>query len=278
MIALITPTGRRPDQIRNCERWMGNQTYTSNILWCIVDDCSPSTIKTLGEGFGSNWNIVKLFPKPEWRSGQITQGRNILCALDTIEKFPEVKSIFIIEDDDYYSPSYLEEMTKRLVGYKVAGELLTIYYNVVSRTWIRNRNKTHVSLFQLVFTRDMIDLFKKSLQAKFIDMEFFNLLYKNKYEKDINLFKGDDYAIGIKGMVGRRGIGAGHVMNLGGRNDSRLKYLTEKIGNDASYYERYYIHYRGSRNKRLDKTGIRERTEVPPGRKNDNRRGFEPWK
>ncbi len=278
MIALITPTGRRKEQIENCERWMRNQTYIGDILWCVVDDCYPSTIMSLGEGFGANWNIIKLFPEPKWRSGQITQGRNIRCALDTIEQYPEVKAIFIIEDDDYYKPVYLEAMIDRMGEYDVVGEKFTIYYNVLSRTHFRNRNDSHASLFQMAFTPRVAELFREQLNERFIDMAFFDKLYKNGMHDRINLFQGEDFAIGIKGMRGRQGIGAGHGRHIRGINDSELKYLTKKIGDDASYYERCYIHYGSSRDKRPDKTGIRKHPGISSGRKDDNRRWFEPWK
>jgi len=44
MIALITPTGARPKQIRLCAEWMKRQTYNGSVLWIVVDDAIPITV------------------------------------------------------------------------------------------------------------------------------------------------------------------------------------------------------------------------------------------
>ena len=108
MIYLITPTGARPQQIRHCAEWMKNQTYTGKATWIIVDDGLPETTEFIKEDFKENWEIIKVFPRPAWMPGMNTQGRNIAAGLSKVENGKD-NIVFIIEDDDYYKPVYIEK-------------------------------------------------------------------------------------------------------------------------------------------------------------------------
>jgi hypothetical protein len=139
MIVLITPTGGRPDQISICSHLMHKQTYQGKVVWIIVDDCIPQTTDFINVDFRENWTIIKIYPIPSWSSGQNTQARNILVGINTLlASYPkeEIEAIFIIEDDDYYKPVYLQRMTEQLKGFDIAGEINTIYYNVVHRVHV----------------------------------------------------------------------------------------------------------------------------------------------
>ena len=208
MIALITPTGGRQKQIELCAKFMKNQTYEGKVLWIIVDDGKVVTTNSITEDFRDNWTIIKLYPTPKWSKGDNTQARNLLEGLNVIEYFHTITAIFIIEDDDYYCPQYLEIMTKKLEGYKLVGQRYTIYYHITARAWLENANTKHSSLFQVAFTPDLIPSFRKICKAKatFIDINFF----REVDNKDIYLFNGAPLAVGIKGMDGRAGIGMGH--------------------------------------------------------------------
>jgi hypothetical protein len=110
MIALITPTGGRPDQIDLCDIYMHRQNYTGKVVWVIVDDCEPRTTDAIGVGMPPNWTVIKCYPNPIWRPGTNTQGRNISVGINTIltnYKKEEIRGFFIIEDDDYYKSFYL---------------------------------------------------------------------------------------------------------------------------------------------------------------------------
>jgi hypothetical protein len=237
MIALITPTGARKDQFLLCAKWMKRQDYTGKVLWIIVDDALPLTTNIVQPEFKENWEIIKVYPRPVW-NGENTQGRNIKAGIDalmTSEHYAEIKSIFIIEDDDYYKENYLTEMTKRLGLYYLIGETNTIYYNVHWRQHCDNNNRQHASLFQTAFTKELLPLFINCLNNKFIDFVFWNKA-SNKL-----LFQAGTLAVGIKGMPGRGGIGAGHKRTMAFLQDPNLTYLKNLIGNDdAMEYERYY--------------------------------------
>jgi hypothetical protein len=235
MIALITPTGGRPKQIELCTKFMKHQDYEGKVLWVIVDDVDPTTISGIPSSFRDNWEIQRVYPEPKWKEGiKNTQSRNLIVGLNIVSKY-EVEAIFIIEDDDYYSPQYLSTMMEKIKDNDVAGQRCTVYYNPIYRGWMRNANWKHSSLFQVAFTPKMIPLFETCclMKRSFIDMAFFKLLGK---DTKVNLFDGKDLAIGIKGLPGRAGIGMGHHAEIRMTPDPEFVKLKELIGDDYMYY------------------------------------------
>lgn len=237
MIVLITPTGSRQTQINLCAKWMRAQTYKGPVAWLIIDDCIPVTTKTITADFRKNWTIIKAFPKPSWSRGMNTQRRNMDYAMELmmLNLDPkDIEAIFIIEDDDYYKPEYLDQMMRRMGNYYAIGEIKTVYYNVIYRTFFVNPNLAHASLFQTAFTLDALEYMKRSHVAKFIDAQFWKVC-PNKY-----LFDAGKLSIGIKGIPGRGGIGAGHNMNYTMAKDPDMMYLKNTIGDDAQIYSRFF--------------------------------------
>ena len=236
MIILLTPTGGRQRQFELCMQWMKQQTYSGKVVWVVIDDCEPKTTDTLTEDFRDTWSIIKRHPNPLWERGSNTQVRNLRIGIDIVKAFPSnwVEAIFIIEDDDYYKPEYLQTMVEMLQGYSVAGEIKTIYYNLKYKTYKDNANINHSSLFQTCFTVDAIPIFEKCLNISnrnnsFVDINFF------KQAQNVNLFDKGKLAIGMKGMPGRAGIGSGH--RVMGTRDSDLNKLKELIGEDYKFYQ-----------------------------------------
>lgn len=239
MIALITPTGGRQIQINLCAEYMKRQTYSGEVVWIIIDDCMPRTTNDIKEDFKDNWTIIKSYPVPLWNPSLNTQGRNLSVGINTLlknYKRTDIEAIFIIEDDDYYRDIYLERMMLRMGNFRLIGEMNTIYYNVFYRRYFNNGNNTHASLFQLAFSADAIDMFRECFPTKFIDAHFFMLAKR----QGVYLFDENRLSIGIKGLPGRAGIGAGHGRAMNMRQDFSLNYLTSLIGEDAYYYEKYF--------------------------------------
>lgn len=238
MIGIITMTGARPDQFNLCQKFMHRQTYQGRVAWVIVDDAVPRSTDSVTETFREGWTIHKIYPLISWTWGQNTQARNIAEGVQfLIDNYPEkeIEAIFIIEDDDYYRPVYLETMMANFAGYDLIGERNTIYYNVATRRYITNPNTIHASLFQTAFRYNVIPTLSECLGNKFIDCVLWQKV-PNKY-----LFNNHDMAVGMKGMPGRAGIGAGHTMARNMRDDSTLHYLQSLIGpEDAKLYAGYY--------------------------------------
>jgi hypothetical protein len=243
MICLITPTGGRPAQFTLCEKYMQRQTYKGKVIWIIIDDCIPRTTN-VKDNFKENWEIRKIYPVPIWRKGMNTQGMNIKTGIDFIKtNYSDTEAIFIIEDDDYYKPQYLERMMN-LFHYKVLGEINTVYYNVLYRTYFINHNTSHVSLFQIAFKYEMITLFETCLGERFIDFIFYTKLHSQGFIKDVGFFNENNLALGMKGMPGRAGIGAGHGRSMQMLPDPQMNYLISQIGEDYKNYEAYYVSQR----------------------------------
>ena len=238
MIGLITATGFRADQFRLCQTWMARQTYRGEVVWVITDDCIPRTTDAVTDNFKENWTIIKVYPVPLWRPGLNTQARNIVAGIQIlIDKYPanDIEAIFIIEDDDYYRPIYLERMMANLGDYDIIGERNTIYYNVAYRRHITNCNTESSSLFQTAFKYNVLCALNECLSCNFIDYHLWSKVL-NK-----NLFYENDLSVGIKGMSGRGGIGGGHQDAMNMRPDPKLSYLNALIGEqDAALYAQYY--------------------------------------
>jgi hypothetical protein len=203
-IVLITPTGGRQKQFELCQKFMLSQTYVGKVIWIIVDDCVPYT-STIVHKFPDHWEAWKVYPTPSWKEGMNTQARNLQAGIDKAKSI-DCEAIFIIEDDDYYSPKYLSIMTAALKDYDAIGEAETLYYNVKIHMGFRNQNNKHSSLFQTAFKPSVIPIFEQVLKTnvKYIDIDFYKAL------KNVQYLKGLDLAIGIKGQPGRAGIGMGH--------------------------------------------------------------------
>ena len=254
MIVLITPTGARPAQFDICTQLMRQQTYTGEVMWVIVDDAYPVSTDKVTDDFREGWTIVKVHPQPRWSTGQNTQARNIAAGVQAMkERIGETaEAIFIIEDDDYYRPVYLERMMAH-TGHDLWGEMKTIYYNVRHRRHITNANTIHASLFQTAFRPAALPQLMKSLPNKFIDSVLWATV------PDRILFYEGDLAVGIKGMPGRGGIGAGHSRAMNMLPDFDMKWLKAKIGNDATLYERYYRDNGVQQHRLFNRTGTHQR-------------------
>lgn len=236
MIVLITPTGARPEQFKLCSLLMNRQTFQGKVKWIIVDDAIPVS-SDFKINFRKDWEVVRLYPTPSWKVGDNTQARNLGIAIEYITKTHNqevIQGIFIIEDDDYYSAGYLEQMVSRLQSYDIIGEITTIYYNVVNRTYSINKNIHHSSLFQTAFTPKMVDIFLKAFSEKYIDIKLWATA-SNKL-----LFKDKNLSIGIKGLPGRAGIGAGHGQGM--IPDPQMNFFKIFIDKgDEVFYEYFYV-------------------------------------
>jgi hypothetical protein len=232
MIVLITPTGDREVQFKICSELMKDQTYMGKVVWIIIDDVLPITTDSVTGDFREGWDIVKLYPTPKWGIGDNTQGRNLMAGISFInDSLPleDIEGIFIIEDDDFYKPIFLERMVLRLKDYDLVGERNTVYYNIPYRSYSINPNIRHSSLFQTAFTPKVIPFFIQCLGEKFIDI----LLWTYNGKK--LLFKENNLSVGIKGLPGRPGIGAGH--RRGGVMDFDLSFLKGLLGVTSKYLD-----------------------------------------
>jgi len=221
MITLITCTGGRPEAFALCERWMSRQTLDADMQWIVVDDCDPATPANRGQ--------IILRPQPRWEPGTLTLARNLAAALTMARG----DKIIFIEDDDWYGPTYLADMSARLDGVPLAGEIPARYYHVPERRYFEVGNAHHASLCQTGIRGDMVPALLSACQA---ESKFLDLLLWQKFGKKGRLEVGSG-SVGIKGMPGRPGIGVGH-RSSGSRwkADPSGEGLRSWIGLDAVAY------------------------------------------
>lgn len=236
LITLITPTGSRPEAFAQCERYIKNQTFKNSIQWIVIDDSIPETKCTLNQTYVRSPKL--------WSTDINTQRYNIDAALEHITG----EYIFIIEDDDYYHPQYLQYYFNLLstTPVNVVGEADAKYYNLNIPGHRRMFNNEHSSLCQTAFHKSQLPLFSKAVHSGelYFDVVFWNLLKENSIPR--LLMNDSGLSVGIKGMPGRSGIGVGHK-ERGYLFDTNFEMLRKWTGLNAEYYitvinERRKIH------------------------------------
>jgi glycosyltransferase involved in cell wall biosynthesis len=220
VLSLITPTGDRPEAFDLCKRWMRNQSFEGVVEWIVVDD---GVIKEKPFEVG-NWR-VKVIQLESLNAN--TQGRNLVEGLSAVS----YDRVVIIEDDDYYCPTWLATVALHLEYFDLVGEKESFYYDIKNRVYRGMGNTTHASLCSTAFKGKVIDIAKKiASSSKNIDID----LWKTSGVKKL-LFSGHK-VVGIKNLPGRAGIGYGHRMKTSNQ-DTDGSILKKFIGKDYIYYK-----------------------------------------
>jgi len=197
MITAITPTGDRTESFELCRKWMASQTRQVD-QWIVVDDGFEPLPKSLQKGI----EYVRRIPE-EGEGHTLT--KNLEVALPLIKG----DKILIIEDDDWYGPTYVKTMDDLLSKHPLVGEMLARYYFVPTMKCRRIANTKHASLCQTGFRKELLPLFKKCLDGNpYVDSRFWGAYGKGHLIDD----KNDELHLhcSTKGMKGRKGIGTGH--------------------------------------------------------------------
>lgn len=221
MLTLLTTTGCRPEPWAICERLMARQDYTGPVRWVIVDDGEqPQPVTFRRDG----WFLEVIAPTPYWCEGQNTQARNLLAGLTVIGADARV---VVVEDDDYYAPGYLSAVDEWLNHADLVGESHARYFNVATGVGKAMNNDRHASLCSTAVKGAAIEALSRSaaLNRKFIDLELWKRFTGRKQLHETR------HVVGIKGLPGRGGIGAGHRMTAGDVHN-----LRDWIGEDANLY------------------------------------------
>lgn len=215
MLTLITCTGDRPICFSLLEGWISNQTVQPD-QWVVVDDGQVET------NVKSNCDYVRRMP-------QKTDPKFTLL-LNIGEAFKHVKGdkVLFIEDDEYYAPDYIKEISEKLDRYDLVGIGRSKYYHLPVMRWYKHKNMGHASLAQTGFTANFFSAARSCLNGDmFFDVRFWrtvngreadqlslpNSIHQHE-SKDRRGFIFDDVEkslyVGMKGMPGRKGIGIGH--------------------------------------------------------------------
>lgn len=227
-VSLITPTGARPEAFRLCEQWVSKfQGHWQLKEWLVVDDY-PTIRTRLTKA------QVRIKAPKEWTPEINTQRYNMDALLERITG----EYIFIIEDDEYYAPNYIEEMLKLLDFADVVGLANSKYYHLKVPGFKYMGNFEHASLCQTAITKKALPFLYRAVHSGryYFDIELWKLAKQEKLKT--LLLSNTNLSIGIKGMPGRAGLGSGHE-RVGYRADDEYKIFKEWLGKDWEFYKEY---------------------------------------
>lgn len=237
LVTLITCTGHRPEALKICNKLMSNQTFQDEVQWVVIDDEAPSDffeieIRYRADASAARFNIGKHGGPKLWEPGFNTQRFN----LDEAFKHIAGDYILIIEDDDWYHPTYIEEMVNLLQHHDLVGEGNAKYYSLKVPGFKQMHNYQHTSLCQLGMRKEVLPLFYKAIHSGelYIDIA----LWKKAFEEKLKtcIFTNRQLSIGMKGLPGRPGIGVGHTAK-DYMYDAGMKQLEKWIGKDVELYK-----------------------------------------
>ena len=195
-LTIITPTGDRPLAFALCQNWVRKQTLQPD-QWIVIDDGKMPTRPFV--------SVQYVRREPQANDPKHTLILNLKTAMPLIKG----DKVVIIEDDEYYAPEYLEEMALRLDQHEVVGIARSKYYHLLTGGYMQISNTRHASLaetgFRSSFVPELSELWDGDPS---LDMR----LWQKAGPTRSLLFVDADKPLylGIKGLPGRVGIGAGH--------------------------------------------------------------------
>lgn len=204
LLTVITCTGFRKEAFKLCHSYMKRQTYKGPLQWIVInDEFSQVELDTVKH----KYKDFELYAGPRrWEPGFNSHRGNMEFALSKIKG----DYICFAEDDDYYTPTYLEHMVKLLDFADIAGEANAKYYNVQVPGWKEMHNYRHASLAQTGITSKLLPILKLAVDSGelYFDIKLWEQAHLNRAKSII--FNEQNLCIGMKGLPGRVGIGAGH--------------------------------------------------------------------
>lgn len=207
LVTVITPTGQRKAALELCAKWLQNQTYPMDkIQYICVSDEWDTDYKHSYPANGGTPHTVELGSFLKWKEGFNTHRLSLMAALPYIKG----EHIFFFEDDDFYSPPYIEFYVHLLQKFDLVGEGNAKYYYLPTHVYKEINNYEHTSLASLAFNKSLLPIFERALHSgePFFDLKFWQ--YAKEEKVNSLIFTNKNLSIGIKGMPGRKGIGLGH--------------------------------------------------------------------
>lgn len=225
-VTLITPTRNRPISFELLEGWVRRQTVQPN-QWIVVNDGKLPYRYTMGQ------DVIHRSP----RSGEgHSLPENLLAAIPhTHGDF-----IFVIEDDDWYHPTYIEEHVKALEGGQdIVGCKPSRHYNLLTRRFRVFQFEGHCNLGSTAVSKHGLRELHKVCRDR-ADFRVDVNLWPRVARKVIRENPTEKVAhVGLKGMPGEPGLGMGHRVNYGTRDMSDMPVLRQWIGQaDWDVYRR----------------------------------------
>jgi len=240
MITVIIPTGDRPLAFALCQKWLLMQSRQPDQIIIVDDGKTP---------------IPPIIPCDYIRREPLPGDPPHTLNLNMLEALKHVKHdhIIIFEDDEYYGPDYLAEMEKWFPYGELIGIGYSKYYHLPSGGYSRHENAFHASWAQSAFRSSMIPRVRLCAQGKdrhYLDVRVWRSIGGEvmpgtlapggkKIGTKGYLFDDSKMSlyVGMKGLPGRPGIGAGHKASMyNQRDDANRSVLKKWVPQDYSTY------------------------------------------
>lgn len=203
-MTLITPTRDRLQSFALCEQWISEQDYKGTFQWIVVDDGREHVVCRCGQ-----LHLIREENDPP---------RHSLCR-NIRHAFPWIRGdkILVIEDDDWYSPTYVRRMSAYMEQASLVGERGAKYYHLHPPGWYVHKLHQHASLCRTGFTADVLPAFWSVAQGDHpsIDMRLWRDWHGSSHLIE-DLDGTARLCVGIKGMPG---TGGRHWKRWSGYND-----------------------------------------------------------
>ena len=224
-LTAVTCTGDRPEAFLLCQLWMSRQTVQPS-QWIVLDDGHTPVRCLMGQAhlilpYASDGSLTKKLTHLA-SSGLVKDGGIVFC-----------------EDDDWYSPRWLEFCARALESHEIIGEGNAIYYNVGWRQWYAHYNMAHASLCSTAIRQTALCALEWEAKdpGPFIDAR----IWLHERPRKVYDQGTDKLVVGIKGMPGRQGYGNGHGPDEPNAHaDHSLDKLRSLIHGDAELYAPFY--------------------------------------
>jgi hypothetical protein len=233
MITLVTTTRDRAVCFSILEKWMERQTLKWD-QWLVVNDGREPYTYTMGQ------EIINRDPSKDTFQS---------IRHNWLEAVPHIKGekVFVIEDDDYYHPRFLETLAAALDEAELVGVAPDFYYMLPQRRYQNMRNTAHASLACTAFRKCVLPHMQgvaSVFNSVFLDMYLWAEWGSDLFPGTKKLLKqplpdGKMLHVGMKNMPGAAGLGMGHRMH-GERPDGALQKLREWTGADAAVYRKLW--------------------------------------
>lgn len=232
LVSIITCTGHRPEALALCQKFIERQTYAGEIQWIVVrDDMDHTPILTKKKNL-----TIEVFQGPRpWTPEYNTHRGNMEVAIKKIAG----DHVFIMEDDDYYKPNFIEAYVTMLQHVEFVGLSRAKYYHVGLPASKSLANDKHASLSSTAVNKWGIPLLIKAIDSGDMYMDRALWSYVHEKSRPHALLGGTTLSIGMKGMPGRDGLTPSHRELRDYLIDTDGNKLTEWIGEDAKLYRKF---------------------------------------
>lgn len=161
---------------------------------------------------------------------------NLIAAVKAVGPLDKEDVVLVIEDDDYYQPTYIEDAVGRIAqGVQLAGPRWLNYYNVELKAWMRMANVASAPLCGTAIRGDKLSCLAKAAEdclrrsSHHVDGTLWRMPLTRKLHEEPKL-------VGMKGLPGNKGIGVGHDPRRNWTRDPQMTQLIAWLGEDAKCY------------------------------------------